>query len=676
MSASADEVMTKLSNKKEGLIQQQELQFVKKLGHGRFGIVYQGIWRMVDIAIKELPPEKLTAESAEEFETEAQTMQRLRHPNIVQVYGYCVSPKYRMVMEYMPNGSLFQLLHNKQAVPWELRIKIAMDMAKGLMYLHKEDIVHRDIKSLNVLLDENFKAKLTDFGLAKVKTETRAIAAKSVQSVGTVPWMAPELFARRAVCTKKSDIYSLGMTFWELASRKIPFRDATSPALIPGWVKGGEREEIPKDCPAKLASLIQACWNEAPDNRPDATAVAEFLVSKETYFSAFLWVYRSHSTKNQAVESQGHQSSLNSAAVSKNPTIPSSSSSSSGYCDTPYPAAANGSAGSNPIMLSPGSQQKLQIIITKPAAPLMGTDVLLLEQEAAQGKVDAIRELGVLYGFGIGVQANKQKSADCFIQSAKRGDEYAKGMCFYYGYNAPQDYRKAATCYQRAAESGYAPAQSALAWHYAEGHGVHKDEKQAHELWLKAAGQGFAPAQFSLGVRYSAGQGIAKDERAAVEWSRKAAEQGHAKAQYNLGVFYAMGQGVPKNEGLAVEWYRKAADQGLAKAQYSLGLCYGNGQGVVKHERLAMEWYRKAADQGLAKAQYSLGLCYDHGRGIAKNERIALTWYRKAAEQGHAHAQLNLGVDYVKGQGTAKNERLAVQQGYSDTAASLERPSN
>jgi len=175
-------------------------------------------------------------------------------------------------------------------------------MASGLAFLHQEHIVHRDIKSLNVLLDQSYRAKLTDFGLSKVKTETKSqsmATQTSKDAVGTIAWMAPELFERRAIYTQKSDIYSLGITFWELASRKIPFADASNPSLIPSWVSKGDREEIPKDCPQKLASLIAACWEGSPDKRPDADNVVTYLKSDVNDFAQFLPVFASHHNPNK-----------------------------------------------------------------------------------------------------------------------------------------------------------------------------------------------------------------------------------------------------------------------------------------------------------------------------------------------------------------------------------------
>lgn len=266
-------------------IDYKELNFGKKLGEGGFGVVHQGTWRKhTNVAIKQLLVDDLSHAASKEFDTETQTMVRLRSPHIVQFYGYCVSPKRCIVMEYMPNGSLYKVLKNtNQPLDWSIRIRIAIDMASGLAFLHEERILHRDIKSLNVLLDESYRAKLADFGLAKVKTEVKP---KSRQDIGTPAWMAPELFKGTAY-TEKSDIYSFGITLWELAARKIPFV-GVGRVLIPSLVNQGTREAIPEDCPQKLASLIAACWAGSPNDRPDADAVATYLKSDQTNFAQFL----------------------------------------------------------------------------------------------------------------------------------------------------------------------------------------------------------------------------------------------------------------------------------------------------------------------------------------------------------------------------------------------------
>ncbi len=247
------------------------------LGEGAYGSVYQGVWNDQLVAIKRLKAQHLTEKAVEELRREAQIMFQLgvESKYIVPLKKICLeAPYYSLVMELMPKGSLYQLLHNAQELPWSIRFQIALDAAWGLKDLHGYSILHRDLKSLNILLDDRLRAKLADFGLAKVKQET---SSQSTMAKGTVLWMAPELFKRRAEITAAVDIWSLGMVLWELASREIPFKDAQNQLQAATWIKDGEKEEIPNDCPAELKAIIESCWDLTPVKRPTAIQVVDRL---------------------------------------------------------------------------------------------------------------------------------------------------------------------------------------------------------------------------------------------------------------------------------------------------------------------------------------------------------------------------------------------------------------
>ena len=128
---------------------------------------------------------------------------------------------------------------------------------------------------MNVLLDEQGHAKLGDFGLAQVKQETTNMMTQA--SVGTLAWMAPELFKRGARSTKATDVYSLGMIFWELVSRKMPFADAANANLIPVWVQQGERETIPPNTPTWYQEIIKGCWPDDPQKRLNMEVIVKQL---------------------------------------------------------------------------------------------------------------------------------------------------------------------------------------------------------------------------------------------------------------------------------------------------------------------------------------------------------------------------------------------------------------
>lgn len=303
----------------------QDIKVLKELGKGAYSTVYMAKWCDKEVAVKELTTNQSADEkenAKEKFEKlfidEFQLMAQLRCPNVIQFYGYFAKPQYSIVMEYMPGGSLFGLLHSTEKLEWDVRIHIATEIACGINYLHKENVVHRDLKSQNVLLNrkkdldevdiEDIKVKITDFGMSKIRGES------SIQSriTGTMQWLAPEVVKTNCF-NKASDIYSMGITFWEIASREIPFKNAVQPSLIPLQVgEGVLKEKIDKNWPKKLGTIIEACWNIDPLKRPSADIVAGYLKSKEENFDQFLPLYRKQQQLNNPGSSTLHTSNKNS----------------------------------------------------------------------------------------------------------------------------------------------------------------------------------------------------------------------------------------------------------------------------------------------------------------------------------------------------------------------------
>ena len=246
------------------------------LGEGGYGSVYEGLYNGKKVAIKRIKAQHLTTEAIEELRKEAEIMFQLGVDSdyIVPLKRVCLeSPHYSLVMSLMQNGSLYNLLHNGQELPWTIRFQIALDAAYGLADLHEYKILHRDLKSLNILLDDRLRAKLADFGLAKIKRES---SSQSSVAKGTVLWMAPELFEDEPKMTTASDIYSFGMVLWELLTRMLPYTKASNQMVAARWIEKGKKEEIPSDCPPELKSIIESCW-ESPMKRPTAIQVAERL---------------------------------------------------------------------------------------------------------------------------------------------------------------------------------------------------------------------------------------------------------------------------------------------------------------------------------------------------------------------------------------------------------------
>lgn len=199
------------------------------MGSGGFGSVYKGcLADGTEVAVKEL---KIGGGQGErEFSAEVEIIGRIHHRYLVSLVGYCVSENNRLlVYEYVPNNTLYFHLHGSEAVlDWSTRVKVASGAARGIAYLHEDchpRIIHRDIKSSNILLDKNFEARVSDFGLAKLAADLGTHITTRV--MGTFGYMAPE-YASSGKLTEKSDVYSFGVVLLELITGRKPV-DASQP---------------------------------------------------------------------------------------------------------------------------------------------------------------------------------------------------------------------------------------------------------------------------------------------------------------------------------------------------------------------------------------------------------------------------------------------------------------
>ncbi|XP_052204608.1 L-type lectin-domain containing receptor kinase IX.1-like isoform X3 [Diospyros lotus] len=190
-----------------------------KLGEGGFGGVYRGFLREPNsyVAVKRIS--KGSKQGIKEYASEVKIISRLRHRNLVQLVGWCHEKKQLLlVYEFMENGSLdSHLFKQKTLLTWPIRYKIAQGLASGLLYLHEEweqCVVHRDVKSSNVMLDSKFNAKLGDFGLARLVDHDKG--SQTTVLAGTLGYMAPECVVTGKAC-KESDVYSFGIVALEIA---------------------------------------------------------------------------------------------------------------------------------------------------------------------------------------------------------------------------------------------------------------------------------------------------------------------------------------------------------------------------------------------------------------------------------------------------------------------------
>ncbi|KAL8461097.1 hypothetical protein ACS0TY_032539 [Phlomoides rotata] len=272
------------------------------IGRGAFGLVYRGVLQNGrKVAVKLM--DQAGKQGEDEFTAEVELLGRLCSPYLLSLIGYCSeSNRKLLVYEFMANGGLQEHLYpmsgNKPVssnLSWEMRLRIALEAAKGLEYLHEEispPVIHRDFKSSNILLDKNFHAKVSDFGLAKLGPE-RAGAHVSTRVLGTQGYVAPE-YAMTGHLTTKSDVYSYGVVLLELLTGRVPVDMKRPPgeAVLVSWAlpqltdrdKVGQimdpaiegqhsRKEV-----IQVAAIAAMCVQPEPDYRPLMADIVQSLV--------------------------------------------------------------------------------------------------------------------------------------------------------------------------------------------------------------------------------------------------------------------------------------------------------------------------------------------------------------------------------------------------------------
>lgn len=183
------------------------------------------------------------------------------HPNVVSLLGICNEPPhYAIITEYLEGGSLDRLLYSQVQLSLQKALRILMDVAQGVAHLHHEKIVHRDIAARNVLLTADHRAKIADFGFAKVAERHQQTLSSPDRVAGAVRWMAPEALTLSSF-SFSSDVWSFGILCFECMSRELPFRDYDTHDLAKEIATSFLTPTMPLITPTMLKELTSECWN-------------------------------------------------------------------------------------------------------------------------------------------------------------------------------------------------------------------------------------------------------------------------------------------------------------------------------------------------------------------------------------------------------------------------------
>nr|XP_043612375.1 serine/threonine/tyrosine-protein kinase HT1 [Erigeron canadensis] len=250
-----------------------------KFASGAHSRIYRGIYKQRAVAVKmvRIPTHKdeTRAMLEQQFKSEVALLSRLYHPNIVQFIAACKKPPvYCIITEYMSQGTLRMYLNKKEpySLSTETVLRLALDISRGMEYLHSQGVVHRDLKSNNLLLNDEMRVKVADFGTSCLETQTQ----ESKGNMGTYRWMAPEMVKEKPY-TRKVDVYSFGIVLWELTTALLPFQGMTPVQAAFAVAEKNERPPLPASCQPALAHLIKRCWAAEASKRPDFTEIVQAL---------------------------------------------------------------------------------------------------------------------------------------------------------------------------------------------------------------------------------------------------------------------------------------------------------------------------------------------------------------------------------------------------------------
>ncbi|NXE69933.1 RIPK2 kinase, partial [Calcarius ornatus] len=260
-----------------------DLRFISRGAYGTVSAARHADWR-VPVALKCLQGPLLDSDRNHLLK-EAEILHKARFSYILPILGICNEPEFLgIVTEYMTNGSLNQLLHGKDVypdIPWCLRFRILYEIALGVNYLHNMNppLLHHDLKTQNILLDDEFHVKIADFGMSKwrVISMSQSRSESSLPEGGTIVYMPPEDYnpSQKTRASVKHDIYSYAVIIWEVMSRKQPFEEVINPLQIMYSVSQGQRLDLSEgslsmDIPYRglIIRLMESGWAQNPDERP------------------------------------------------------------------------------------------------------------------------------------------------------------------------------------------------------------------------------------------------------------------------------------------------------------------------------------------------------------------------------------------------------------------------
>jgi len=256
----------------------KDIQFHSQVAKGGSGTIHKATYKGTTVAVKTFR-NFVTEDSRIEFFRELGVCSMLQHENLITCYGAHTQVAHKdedrfIVLAFMKRGSLYDILETEKNLSKEVRLRMALDCAKGMAYLHQQGIVHRDLKSLNLMVTEDWGLQVIDFGTSRIVDHY-----EMTNNLGSVFWMAPEMFQDSSY-DNSVDVYAFGIVLWELLTMQKPYSNVKG-WDVPKLVERGERPPVPPagEWDDWVIKLMKKCWHQKPAKRPSFDTIISILMS-------------------------------------------------------------------------------------------------------------------------------------------------------------------------------------------------------------------------------------------------------------------------------------------------------------------------------------------------------------------------------------------------------------
>lgn len=318
-------------SKNSYVIKHSEWTIIKEnIGSGGYASVHLARLKSTNelVAVKEMKASQLYARRIIFMKREIDALMKLNHPNTIRLIGVTVTPPFCIVTNLIPNGSFTEYIIGNGPLTTKgtpiFRLRIMLDSARGMEYLHALGLMHRDFKPLNILIDENERGVLCDFGLS------RPFSGKKSGDLGTMQWIAPELLQHGVQYDESVDVYAFGITLWVIATSKNPYTGMRQMQYANLVISENLRPTPPDDQPPEFIKLMQRCWDSNPKKRPTFREIRQILesgtvlmtgVNKEEYLSYVKKTQKEHLDILEKVKSKKSPSEKNIGKIQKSITF-------------------------------------------------------------------------------------------------------------------------------------------------------------------------------------------------------------------------------------------------------------------------------------------------------------------------------------------------------------------